>query len=140
MSVYNKIQYKDELVYILLHVDDLMICGHAEAIEKIAEMLSKHFKVKDLGEKSVCILEFKLPGTVMVISCSLKPIRFNRLSTSLVYSRCQWMCYHIDYLSIPGDEKLFESNEQYRKAGGGIALHSYYDKTSYSCCGIHSLS
>ena len=45
-------RYDDELVYILLYVDDLLICGNIELIEQTADVLNQHFEIKSLGEVS----------------------------------------------------------------------------------------
>ena len=48
---------KDEdIVYLLIYVDDLLICGwDGKKIQRIKKLLSDHFKMKDLGEINVSV-------------------------------------------------------------------------------------
>ena len=45
------LKLKDEFVYLLIYVDDLLICGkNISLINKIKSLLSKRFKMKDMSE------------------------------------------------------------------------------------------
>jgi Reverse transcriptase (RNA-dependent DNA polymerase) len=102
-----------------LYVDDLLICGNAEAIKNIAEMLSKHFEIKDLGEVSLYLgIQITRDSHGNFMLSQTNKIQQIVVEFGLADANGCATPMHIDYLSIPGDEKLLESNEQYRKAVG----------------------
>ena len=89
------------LLYVLLYVDDLLICGNAEMIKETADMLNEHFEIKDLGELNL-YLGIQIGKTDRAIICSLKSARFNKsyqnldlqMQTDVLHQCCRLFEYH----------------------------------------------
>src|SRR6218665_1275613 len=120
LCLYTK-QCNGALLYVLLYVDDLLICGNAEMIKETADMLNEHFEIKDLGEVNLYLgiqIEKDRQGNYMLSQISKIQQIISEFGLADANGCSTPM--HADYLNITGEENLLRSNEQYRQAVGAL--------------------
>lgn len=119
VCLYTKID-NDGPTHILVYVDDLLICGNAEKINKIAEILAQNFAIKNLGEVSLYLgieIEKNSHGDYMFSQTEkIKQIISEFGLTDANGCNTPMLT---DYLNIE-EENLLPSNEQYRQAVGAL--------------------
>jgi transposase InsO family protein len=114
-------KYDSAYVYILLYVDDLLLCGCTELIKTTADILNQHFEVKDLGEVSLYLgIEIARDSNGHFVLSQTNKIRQIIAEFGLSDANGCTTPMNTEYLNITEDEKLLDSNEQYRKAVGAL--------------------
>jgi transposase InsO family protein len=131
VCLYTKID-NDGPTYILVYVDDLLICGNAEKVNKIAEILAQNFEIKNLGEVSLYLgieIEKNSHGDYMLSQTEkIKQIISEFGLTDANGCNTPMLT---DYLNIEGEENLLPSNEQYRQAVGALLYIVGFERYRY---------
>jgi len=105
-------KYNGECLYILLYIDDLLICGDAQAIKNTENILSEYFEIKDLGEVSLYLgiqVEKDIYGNFLLSQTN--KIRQIVSEFGLTDANGCSTPMNTDYLSITSDENILDSNE-----------------------------